>query len=93
LTNTRPSGAPAGRDAGRVRKNAVPYLMLLPAMGIIAAFMFYPIFNTFWLSLQNHVLTNKTAWGFAGLDNFARLAGDAIFWKALKNTTVWTVIT
>lgn len=66
--------------------------MLLPAMGTIAAFMFYPILNTFWLSFQNHVLTNRMAWGFAGLDNFVRLFGDEIFWKSLKNTAVWTVI-
>lgn len=92
MTNARPSGILTGRSVGHVRKIAAPYLMLLPALGMIAAFMFYPIFNTFWLSLRNHVLTNKMNWGFAGLDNFIRLSGDVVFWKALKNTVVWTVV-
>jgi multiple sugar transport system permease protein len=66
--------------------------MLLPAMGAIAAFMFYPIFNTFWLSFQNHVLTDRMGWGFAGLDNFVRLFQDDVLWKSLKNTAVWTIV-
>lgn len=92
MTQDRSSRTQIPRSLGRIRIGAAPYLMLLPAMGTIAAFMFYPILNTFWLSFQNHVLTNRMAWGFAGLDNFVRLFGDEIFWKSLKNTAVWTVI-
>lgn len=91
MAQTRASRTSKTRALPSLRTGAAPYLMLLPALGAIAAFMFYPIFNTLWLSLQNHVLTNRAAWGFAGLDNFARLMQDAIFWKALKNTAVWTV--
>ncbi len=92
MAQTRASRKNGPHALTGLRAGAAPYLMLLPAMGVIAAFMFYPIINTLWLSFQNHVLTNRMAWGFAGLDNFARLMDDAIFWKALKNTAVWTVI-
>lgn len=72
-------------------KNARPYLMLLPTFAIIAVFMIYPIFNTFFLSVQNYVMTNLDEAGFIGLENFKNLLSDDIFWKAAKNSIVWTV--
>lgn len=73
-------------------KNARPYLMLLPMFAIIGIFMIYPIFNTFFLSTQNHVLTNLKNAGFIGLDNFKNLLQDRIFIKAARNSLVWTVL-
>ncbi len=74
------------------RKSARPYLMLLPAFAVICVFMIYPIINTFFLSTQNHVLTNLKQAGFIGLDNFTKLFQDATFWKAAKNSLWWTVM-
>lgn len=65
--------------------------MLLPAFALISIFMFYPIFNTFYLSTQDYVLTNKADWGFIGFDNFINLFQDPIFFKALFNSLIWTV--
>ena len=49
-------------------KSARPYLMLLPTFAIIAIFMLYPIFNTFFLSVQDYVMTNLDGAGFIGLE-------------------------
>lgn len=73
------------------KKKSVPYAMLLPAFALISIFMFYPIFNTFYLSTQNYVLTNKADWGFIGFDNFVELFQDPIFFKALFNSLIWTM--
>lgn len=72
-------------------KSARPYLMLLPTFAIIAIFMLYPIFNTFFLSVQDYVMTNLDGVGFIGLENFKNLLHDATFIKAAKNSIVWTV--
>lgn len=73
-------------------KSARPYLMLLPTFAILAIFMIYPIFNTFFLSTQNHVLTNLKDAGFIGLTNFINLFQDKIFLKAAGNSVWWTVV-
>lgn len=69
-----------------------PYLMLLPTFAIIGIFMLYPIFNTFFLSTQNHVLTNMKDAGFVGLENFKSLLKDETFLKAAGNSLWWTVV-
>lgn len=74
------------------KKSARPYLMLLPTFAILAIFMIYPIFNTFFLSTQNHVLTNLKDAGFIGLTNFKNLFQDKIFLKAAGNSLWWTVV-
>ncbi len=72
-------------------KGAFPYVMILPTVAVIFIFMLYPIGNTFFLSTQNHVLTNLGETGFIGLDNFKELMSDEIFWKAARNSIVWTI--
>jgi multiple sugar transport system permease protein len=72
-------------------KGAFPYIMILPTLAIILIFMLYPIGNTFYLSTQNYVLTDLKDTGFIGLDNFKTLLQDEIFWKAARNSIVWTV--
>lgn len=65
------------------------YLFILPAGLIAAAVTIFPIFYVLWLSLQERLLVLGSA-RFIGLENFARLAGDARFWNALGNTAYFT---
>ena len=37
------------------KKKAMPYFMLLPLLAVIAVFMLYPIFNTFWPVSYTHL--------------------------------------
>lgn len=75
----------------RLRKQAFPYLLLLPTFALIAVFMLYPIGNTVYLSFRDHVLTNLKNEGFAGMANYRSLMDDPIFRKAAWNSVVWTV--
>ena len=75
---------------GIMNKKSAPYLMLLPAMAMIAVFMFYPIFMTFYNSFHNYVLTKPKDYGFIGLENYVALFKDPVFYKSLYNTLIWT---
>lgn len=68
-----------------------PYLMLLPTLAMVGTFMIYPIINTFFLSTQNHVLTDPKNMGFIGLKHFTDLFQDPTFLKAAVNSVYWTV--
>lgn len=79
-------------ENGQLKKQMLPYLLLVPAFLFIGFFMFYPVVNTFQLSLQNYVLTQRSEWGFIGMGNFKKLLyEDPIFWTALRNSMVWTI--
>jgi ABC-type sugar transport system permease subunit len=75
-----PRRAPAGSLA----------LFLGPALLIYAGFTIYPVFRTFWNSV--HVIRPRGAAAFVGLHNFQQLlSADAVFWKAVTNTALFTV--
>ncbi|WP_344628584.1 sugar ABC transporter permease, partial [Kitasatospora arboriphila] len=63
----------------------MPYLFGLPAVLLFAAFKLYPILASFRLSLYKQSGGVET---FAGLDNYARLLDDSLFWTALGNSAV-----
>lgn len=73
--------APRRRRRGR----AAPYLFVLPALLLFAAFKLYPIGWSFLLSLHRTVGGVET---FVGADNYLRLAQDPLLWTALRNTVV-----
>jgi len=62
---------------------AAPALLLF---GVIVA---YPLLWAGWLSLQDYSLVGRKV--FTGLGNYARLLSDPLFWKSLRNSSVWTV--
>src|SRR4051794_8811430 len=68
----------------RRRSNPAPYLFLLPSLTLLGVFVFWPIVFAFILSFQTWDLVGQPNW--VGLDNYARLAGDTVFWTALANT-------
>jgi len=69
-------------------KNTI--IMLTPWVVIFFVFWLYPLLFTGYLSLTKYNnLTNISE--FIGLKNYARMFSDAIFWKALKNTMIFTL--
>lgn len=67
-----------------------PYFYLLPAFVMIAVFLAYPLVDTFLLSFQEVVtLGGETRW--VGLDNYAAVVTDPLFWTAAKNTVIFSV--
>jgi raffinose/stachyose/melibiose transport system permease protein len=66
------------------------YLWILPALVVLAGFLFYPIAFTSTLSLfeWNGYTTTPFA-DFVGLDNYSQLFQDARFFNALQNTLLF----
>ncbi|MFB9329345.1 carbohydrate ABC transporter permease [Paenibacillus aurantiacus] len=77
----------------RLRKQALQanftgYLFILPQMAIFLLFLVYPIVEGIRLSLYQ---INYQDERFVGLDNYAALFSDPVFFKALLNTVVFVV--
>ncbi|MEN3027514.1 MAG: sugar ABC transporter permease [Chlorobiota bacterium] len=65
-------------------------LCLIPWVITFAAFWLYPLLHAFSMSLmQYNALTGPQS--FVGLQNYATLWSDPLFWKALRNTAVFTL--
>lgn len=70
--------------------NWKPYLYLLPALVLYAVFLAYPFIDTFLLSFQQVVtIGGESKW--VGLDNYAAVLSDPLFWTAAKNTVIFSV--
>jgi len=64
--------------------------MVMPAIIILAVFIFYPIMQSFWMSLHNwNILQNQRT--YIGGANYIKAFGDERFLGALKNTFIYTL--
>jgi len=74
------------------RPSSLPYLFLFPALALYAAFFIAPLFFAGSLSFsQWNLISPKKE--FVGLDNYAALFEDPVFWISLRNTVVYAVAT
>ena len=60
------------------------WLLLLPAMGLLALFTHYPALANLWHSFQSTPKGDRPA-AFVGFENYQQLVEDPIFWQALTN--------
>ncbi|CAM5786994.1 sugar ABC transporter permease [Castellaniella caeni] len=60
------------------------WLLLLPAMVLLIAFTHYPALSTLWHSFFSTPRGARPA-RFVGLDNYAGMIEDPVFWEALWN--------
>ncbi|WP_049567383.1 carbohydrate ABC transporter permease [Nonomuraea sp. SBT364] len=65
------------------------WLMALPAILGFAIFTVGPMLASFAFSLTDWQIGGSPS--FTGLDNYAELAGDELFWKSLSVTTYYTL--
>jgi len=66
-------------------------LLILPALIVMGVFTFYPLLEGIRIAFTNkHLLKEGTE--FVGLQNFARLASDEIFWISLYQSIVLTAV-
>jgi ABC-type sugar transport system permease subunit len=69
------------------------WTLLAPALAVLAAVAVFPLAWTVWESLHQHDL--RMPWlgrPFAGLANYAELAGDGRFREALAHTLLFTAV-
>lgn len=64
---------------------------VLPGIALLLIFVYYPIFENLRLSLFSwNAFSTKPV--FVGLQNYETAMGDPIFWQALRNNTIFAVI-
>jgi multiple sugar transport system permease protein len=74
----------------RRRGESTPYLMVAPALLLVAIFTLYPYGYAVWSSFQ--VLSPILPPSFAGLKNYGAVISSTYFLGALSNTLVFTAI-
>src|SRR5262245_56248112 len=75
----------------RSRLTATPYLFLLPALALLAVFVFYPIGAVLYYSLTDYDIVRPPV--FVGLKNFAALLDDDTFRLALLHSFLYLIVT
>ena len=66
------------------------WLLLLPAMALLALFTHYPAIATLWHSFYSTPKGTRPV-TFVGTDNYRQLIDDPIFWQALSNNLWYAV--
>ncbi|HYC56183.1 MAG TPA: sugar ABC transporter permease [Candidatus Binatia bacterium] len=69
--------------------------LLGPALSVIALFFLVPVLASLALSLTDfdlYAVADRSALRVVGLDNYASLLGDPLFWRALRNTLYFVIV-
>lgn len=66
------------------------YAFIAVALVVFAMFTAYPVISAFIISLQEYKPLGSTYIGFA---NYASSLKDPLFWQAMRNTVVYTILT
>lgn len=67
-----------------------PWFYVGPGLVLILLVLVVPLAVGLSYAFQEMQLLNPLARGWVGLDNFAKIGRDRIFWTALRNTFAWT---
>ncbi|HEV8672741.1 MAG TPA: sugar ABC transporter permease [Methylomirabilota bacterium] len=73
----------------RARELLGGYAYLIPVAVVLGGTVLFPILKAMHMSLYHHVLIKPQEYRFIGLDNYARLLADDVFWLSLWNSFVW----
>ena len=74
------------------RQGVLAYVLLLPGVLILAAFIGWPFITSLWLSVTDQSVSTSVA-RFVGLDNFTDELRSQIFLQTVRNTFVYTGVT
>lgn len=85
----------SNRIRGELSPGAFAFFMNLPTMLCLGLVLAFPLLYAGYLSVHRVGLgqLRRGEFPFIGLDNYARLLDDRLFWLALKNTFLFTGIT
>lgn len=67
------------------------YLFILPSLLHLSVFVLFPIFFALYLSLHKWDVLKREK-PFVGLANYVHLLHDPLFWNAVKNSTVYALV-
>ncbi|MBA8807564.1 carbohydrate ABC transporter permease [Promicromonospora sukumoe] len=77
-------------SATRRQQTISAWIFLAVPVALFAVFLLLPVVMAIGLSLTDYSVIGDFEW--VGLDNYARIAGDPIFWVAVRNTAFYTVL-
>lgn len=73
----------------RTSRNRIsPYLYLIPSLVFLLAFTYFPIASSVYYSLHEWNLFTREPY-FIGLENYAAMFDDPLFWRVVQNTVVY----
>jgi multiple sugar transport system permease protein len=84
----RPGGQRKRYDA----ESLTAWLFSAPAVLLIAAFMVLPFILAFYFSFTNERLISPRPTELVGLRNYERIFDDPLFWTALGNNVVFSIV-
>lgn len=87
-TTTRSSGTPARRRRPDDTKLAL--LFILPATIGLLVFLVWPLLTGIYYSFTEYTTLTPPVW--VGLDNYAAMLADPVFWNSLKVTVLYVLI-
>jgi multiple sugar transport system permease protein len=74
------------------RQGVLAYVLLLPGLLILSAFIGWPFVTSLWLSVTDQSVSTAVV-RFVGLDNFTDELRSQIFLQTVRNTFVYTGVT
>jgi multiple sugar transport system permease protein len=75
------------------RFDALPYVLLSPAVLATLALVFFPMLQAVVTSLYHQILWKPRDVRFIGLDNYLAIAQDPVAWSSLGRTLLWIGLT
>ncbi|MEM9950372.1 MAG: sugar ABC transporter permease [Chloroflexota bacterium] len=90
-TSLDPDTIEAGRQRRRRIRNITAYAFIAPAMSFLIIFLFIPLIAAIYLSFTDYDLLTAPTW--VNLDNYERLYNDPLFWRGLRNSFIYLVVT
>ena len=71
-------------------RTAEPYLYLIPSLILLCVYLFYPMLDSFRISLTDW--NGLAEANFIGVQNFAKLFKSDDFWTSIKITFIWVAM-
>ena len=70
----------------------IPYMLMLPTILLLCWLLVYPVFNVFYTSFWQEMLSRPKANAFIGLKNYHKILSDPVFFEALGNSFRWVIV-
>lgn len=78
----------------KFKRNYYGYLYILPLVLVLATVLLYPIIRVAVMSVQDWYMLRPSSKGeFVGLNNFITLFKDDAFWKSVKTSVIYILVT
>ncbi|MEJ5228513.1 MAG: sugar ABC transporter permease [Pseudothermotoga sp.] len=75
------------------RKRRLGYLIILPALLILAVVLLFPLLYSFYLSLFSvRFFRGKIDFSFVGLSNYLSVLNDGTWWRSFLNTCYFVIV-